>query len=149
MQMKRIAAIAFSCAALIMSAQASAWCVKVHEANLREGPGTQFEKSWLVYKFMPFKKIGQQGSWLKVADVDGDEHWIYSKLLTNSIRCAVVNADDVTVRTGPGTNYAKSSISPLDRYYSLKVLNVKGEWVKFEDEVGNKGWVYKPLVWVP
>ena len=149
MPMKFVSAVALCCAALMMPGQASALCVKVPEANLRQGPGTEFEKSWTVYKYMPFKKIGKQDGWYKVEDVDGDQHWIFGKLVSDKIRCAVVNTDDVNVRTGPGTRYGKSPISPVEHYYSFKVLKVQGKWVKVEDEVSNKGWVSRPLLWIP
>lgn len=58
MQKKAIAAAALCCTALITATQASAWCIKVSEANLRQGPGTNFEKSWEVFKYMPLQKIG-------------------------------------------------------------------------------------------
>jgi SH3-like domain-containing protein len=148
MQMKAIATAALSCAALMTTAQAYAWCVNVPEANLRQGPGTSHEKSWEVFKYMPFEKIGQQGSWYQVKDVDGDEHWVYRNLLTNGMRCAVVKAEEANVRTGPGLNYDKSPLSPVEKYYSFKVLKTQGDWVKVEDEVFNEGWVYEPLLWV-
>lgn len=148
MQMKGIAAAALCCAALITATQAAAWCVKVPEANLRQGPGTRYEKSWEVFKYMPLKKVGQRGSWYHMKDVDGDNHWVYGKLLTNGMRCAVVKAETANVRTGPGTNYEKSPLSPVEKYYSFKVLKTQGSWVKVEDEVFNEGWVYKPLLWI-
>lgn len=37
---KNTIAAAICGAALIMSGQAAAWCIKVPEANLRQGPGT-------------------------------------------------------------------------------------------------------------
>lgn len=140
---------ALLCAALLAPGAASALCVGVPEANLRQGPGTQYEKSWEVFKYMPFKKIGQEGKWYKVEDVDGDVHWIYSRLTTDAMRCAVVKTDDVNVRTGPGTRYAKSPLSPVEKYYSFKIVDMKDGWVKVQDEVFNDGWVAKFLLWIP
>ena len=148
MQQKNIAPVALLCAALFTSATASAACIKVPEANLRQGPSTDNEKTWEVFQYMPLKKIGQKGGWSHVKDVDGDEHWVYSKLLSNSMRCAVVKVDEANVRSGPGTNYEKSPLSPVEQYYSFKVIKTQGNWVKVEDEVFNEGWVYKPLLWI-
>ena len=127
---------------------AAAFCIKVPEANLRQGPGTQFEKSWEVYKYMPLKRIGSKGDWYKVEDVDGDTHWVYRKLVSETMRCAVVKSKEANVRTGPGTNFAKSPLSPVEQYYSFRVTGSKGSWVKVEDEVFNEGWIYKPLLWI-
>lgn len=148
MQKKNLALAALLCSAMFAAATASAACVKVPEANLRQGPGTDNEKSWEVFKYMPLKKVGQKGSWYQVEDVDGDRHWIYSRLLSNSMRCAVVKVDEANVRTGPGTHYEKSPLSPVEKYYSFKVIKTQGSWVKVEDEVFNEGWVYKPLLWI-
>lgn len=144
---KTIAPIALLCAALLIPGTASALCVGVPEANLRQGPGTDHEKSWEVFKYMPLKALEQQGKWTKVEDVDGDIHWIYSRLATSGMRCAVVKVDKANVRTGPGTHFAKSPLSPVDKYYSFKILDTKGAWVKVQDEVFNDGWVAKSLLW--
>lgn len=148
MRVKAITAAALCCAALMTTNQASAWCIKVPEANLREGPGTNHAKSWEVFKYMPLKKIGQKGDWYHMRDVDGDEHWVYSKLVTNRLRCAVVKVKAANLRTGPGTKYETVFSSPVDKYYCFKVIATRGDWVKVEDAGANEGWVYKPLLWI-
>lgn len=148
MQMKATAAAALCCAGLMSATEASAWCIKAPEANLRKGPGTNHEKSWEVFKYMPLKKIGKKGSWYHVEDVDGEKHWVYSKLVTDGMRCAVVKVKAANVRTGPGTNYDALFATPVDKYYCFKVIETRGDWVKVEDELQNKGWVYKPLLWI-
>lgn len=148
MQMKTFAAAALSCAALMTSTQAAAWCIKVPEANLRQGPGTNYEKSWEVFKYMPLQKIGQKGDWYHVRDVDGDKHWVFSKLVSNGMKCAMVKVGTANVRTGPGTNFQESPLSPVEKYYAFKVMETRGDWVKVEDAVSNRGWVYKPLLWI-
>jgi len=147
MTKKTVTPLALLCAALLLPGTASALCVKVPEANLRQGPGIQHEKSWEVFQYMPFKTIGQQDKWYQVEDVDGDSHWIYSRLVTDAMQCAVVNVDKANVRKGPGTNFAKSPLSPVDKYYSFKIIESKGDWVKVRDEVFNDGWVAKSLLW--
>jgi len=145
---KAAAPIALFCAALSLPGTASALCIKVPEANLRQGPGTRYEKSWEVFKYMPLRKLGQRGKWSRVADVDGDTHWVYSGLVTRAMRCAVVKVDKANVRTGPGTQYATSPWGPVEKYYAFKVTGSKGEWVKVQDEVLNDGWVAKRLLWI-
>lgn len=148
MQMKATAAAALCCAGLMTATEASASCIKAPEANLRKGPGTNHEKSWEVFKYMPLKKIGKKGSWYHVEDVDGEKHWVYSKLVTDGMRCAVVKVKAANVRTGPGTNYDALFATPVDKYYCFKVIETRSDWVKVEDELQNKGWVYKPLLWI-
>lgn len=132
----------------IFSSHSYALCVKVPEANLRNGPGTKFKKTWEVFKYMPFNRVSTKGNWYKVKDVDGDTHWIYKKLVSDKFRCAVVKVDKANVRKGPGTKYSKSALSPALKYDSFKVLKIKSSWVQVIDEFDDKGWMSRKLLWV-
>lgn len=127
---------------------ADALCIKKKIANLRQGPGTHFEKLWQVFKYMPFKEMKKKGTWYRVQDLDKDIYWVHSKLTTNKYKCAVIKSDKTNLRSGPGTKYDQLSWSPVDKYFSLKVLDIKGKWVRVEDGVGDKGWVSKSLIWI-
>ncbi|MDD4880615.1 MAG: SH3 domain-containing protein [Gallionellaceae bacterium] len=144
---KTIASIALLCVVPFFSGTASALCVGAPEANLRQGPGTHYKKSWEVFKYMPLKKIGQKGKWYHVKDVDGDRHWVYGPLLTKAMHCAVVKTRTANIRSGPGTGFAKAQWSPVEKYYSFRILGTKGNWVRVQDEVFNDGWVAKSLLW--
>ena len=133
---------------LFISNYSHALCISVSDANLRTGPGTKYEKSWEVFKYMPFKKASKKGNWYKVKDMDGDRHWVYSKLVTSKYKCAAVKAAKANVRTGPGTKYAISSLSPALKYDSFKVLKNQKKWVKIVDEFGDTGWIFKKLLWI-
>jgi SH3-like domain-containing protein len=147
---KTLVPVALCCAALWASPGiATGLCVKVSQANLRAGPGTDHQKSWEVYLYMPFKKVGQDGSWIQVKDMDGDIHWVHDQLVTDEMRCAVVKVNQANVRTGPGTHYAKSTLSPVEKNYPFKVIETQDGWVKVQDEVANEGWVAQPLLWMP
>lgn len=127
---------------------AHALCVSVPEANLRSGPGIKYEKTWVVYKYMPFSKISQDGNWYKVKDVDGDIHWIYRKLVTDTYQCATVKIEKANVRTGPGTNYGINVMSPAKKYASFKITSSKGLWMQLVDEFDDTGWIHKNLLWI-
>lgn len=127
---------------------ALALCVNVSEANLRKGPGTNYEKTWEVFKYMPFRKLSKKGEWYKVQDVDSDVHWIYGKLVTDKFNCAVVKKDEVNVRSGPGQKYKKNNLSPAIKYESFKVIERKGLWVKVKDEFNDTGWIFRKLLWI-
>jgi SH3-like domain-containing protein len=101
-------------------------------------------------KYMPFVKVGVSldGDWFAVRDVDGDVHWIYKTLLTNQYKGAVVKANGVNVRTGPGTKYTKSTSLSADKYYTFKVLQRKGSWVSVKNPVGDIGWIHGKFLWI-
>ena len=127
---------------------ADALCIDNKRANLRQGPGMHFEKLWEVFKYMPFKELKTKGDWVRIEDVDGDIYWVHKKLTTTKYKCAVIKENKTNLRKGPGTTYAQVSWSPVDKYFSMKVLKTKNNWVKVEDGAGDRAWVYRPLVWI-
>lgn len=147
--MKRLLLLAFSILMVfIFSGISEALCVSTPVANLRSGPGTKYKKNWQVYKYMPFRRMSRKGNWYMVRDVDGDEHWIHKKIVTSKIQCAVVKVEKANIRSGPGIDFAKADTSPAIKYDSYKVLKIKGLWVKVLDEYGDKGWIYRKLLWI-
>jgi SH3-like domain-containing protein len=57
--------------------------VKDQIANLRKGPGKNFEmyKVSPVDKYLSFRIVSQKGDWLKVEDIEGDEAWVLRSLV--------------------------------------------------------------------
>lgn len=133
---------------LLQPSTSSALCVSADEANLRSGPGTNYDKTWEVYKYMPLEKLEKKGLWYKVRDFEGDVHWVYGPLVTSQYKCAVVRDDKANVRTGPGTNYDQVIYSPVLKYYTFKVITVSGDWAKVVDDYEDTGWIFKKLLWI-
>ncbi len=133
---------------LLFSSYSFALCIAAPEANLRKGPGTKFEKTWAVFKYMPLQKMSQKGNWYKVKDLDGDVHWVYKKLVTDKFKCAAVTKGAVNIRSGPGIKYDKTYLSPTMRYDTFRVIQTKGSWVNVADALGNSGWIFKKLLWI-
>lgn len=140
-----IIAIAFT---LAFAGSASALCIKAPEANLRSGPGTKYEKLWEVFQYMPFKRLEKRGVWYKIKDFTGDVYWVFGQLVTEKYKCAVVKGEKANIRVGPGTHFEQNAMSPALQYYSFKVQELRGDWVKVKDEYGDEGWIYKPLLWI-
>lgn len=135
---------------LFTAHESPALCVSVAKANLRTGPGTGYDVVWEIFKYMPLVKVGVSvsGKWYAVKDVDGDVTWIHRDLVTSKFHCAVVKTDTVNVRTGPGTRYRKSPISPAKQYYSFKVEKRRGGWLKVRDEWGGRGWIHRKFLFI-
>ncbi len=127
-----------------------ALCVKVSKANIRMGPGTNYEKAWEVVRYMPFLKVGvsTSGNWYAIKDVDGDVNWIHNNLVTTKYHCAVVKTEQANVRRGPGTGYRKSPLSPALLYDTFKVIKRHSTWVKVKDTLGNIGWIHRDYLWI-
>ena len=133
---------------LFQVSAADALCIKDKKANLRQGPGKHYEKLWTVFKYMPFKRLGKKGNWLRVQDLEGDTYWVYKKITTKKYMCAVIKNNKTRLRQGPGTKFPEVKWSPIDKYFSMKVLKIKNSWVHIEDSVGDRAWVYRRLVWI-
>lgn len=134
---------------LLADFSAEALCVSSKRANLRSGPGTNFDKTWEVFQYMPLRKLKKKGSWYHVQDVEGDKHWISSKLVTSKYRCAVVKVDRANLRVGPGGNFKLNKKYPAaEKYASFRFLKSSGKWCQLKDEYGEKVWVFRKLVWV-
>ncbi|MFQ5929606.1 MAG: SH3 domain-containing protein [Acidobacteriota bacterium] len=118
--------------------------VKVKMANVRSGPGTQFEKVWVAPRNYPYRVLKRQGKWLKVRDFEGFEEWIYGPL-TDLKPAAVVKVNRANVRKGPGTNHP--ILFTTDRGVPFVVLEKKGKWVKVRHADGERGWIFRKLLW--
>jgi len=127
-----------------------ALCIKAAEANIRSGPGKEYEIIWQAYRFMPLQKVGTSlsGDWYAVRDVDGDIGWIYKTLVAGKYQCAVVKSQIVNVRKGPGTKYRKVSSEPARRYDTFRIIQKQGAWVKVRDEWNSVGWIHKNYLWI-
>jgi SH3-like domain-containing protein len=129
---------------------AEALCVKAATANIRSGPGIQYEAVWKVSKYMPFEKVGISVSkdWYAVRDVDDDVNWIHKDLVTDAFLCAVVKVSEVNVRKGPGTQYGKAYANPAGQYSSFRVVKNDQSWVEVKDESGKAGWIHSKFLWI-
>ncbi len=132
----------------LATASSEALCIKNEKANLRKGPGTDHEKLWEVFKYMPFKQLGVKGAWKRIQDVDGDIYWVHGPLTTQKYKCAVIKNNKTNLRSGPGTKFSIVPWAPVDKFFSMKVLKIEKDWVHVEDSTGDKAWIFRPLVWI-
>ena len=118
--------------------------VKAGIANLRSGPGTKYEVLWQVEQYHPFLVVEKKGNWYKIKDFEGDMAWIHKSLL-GSMDGVITRKTKSNVRAEPTT---KSRILfTVERGVPFKVLKRKGDWIRIEHADGEKGWIYKTLVW--
>ena len=118
--------------------------VSVSIANIRSGPGTKYDTLWQVYKYYPIKVIKKSGSWILFVDFEGDKGWVKSTLV-GKIPSVITIKEDCNIRSGPGTKY--SILFKTERGVAFKVIKEKGSWIYVQHADGDKGWIYKPLVW--
>lgn len=117
--------------------------VKKDGVNLRSGPDTKYSVLFEFPEGYPLKVLSRKGEWLKVADFENDQGWIYKPLVSNS-QYVIVTVKEGNVRSGPGVNYGK--VGSVVREVILKQAGRDGDWIKFE-HAQLKGWIHRKLVW--
>ena len=138
--------LAVSLVASVAVAAGNAVRVRVGTANVREGPGTQYERLWTVGRDFPLEVIARRGRWLKTRDFLDSEGWIYAPL-TDARPSAIVRADEARVRSGPGLSHQVRFLAMWGE--SFRVLSQQNEWVNIDDPDNGRGWIHESLVWTP
>lgn len=118
--------------------------VAVPRANIRSGPGTNYDIIWKVIKYYPIITIKKAGSWYQFVDFEGDKGWIYRSLVRR-IPSVITIKEKCNIRSGPGTKYRV--VFTAEKGVAFKVINRKSSWIHVLHADGDKGWIYKSLVW--
>ena len=129
----------FSSAAL-----AERLAVAVSVANVRSGPGRNYDILWEIEKYHPLNVIQKSGQWYRFQDFEGDEGWIYKPLVRN-IPSIITKKENCNIRSGPGTDF--SIVFTVEKGIPFKVIKRKESWVYGEHADGDKGWIHESLVW--
>ena len=91
-------------------------------ANIRSGPGTNYDTLWQVNKYYPIKVIKKVGSWFQFVDFEGDKGWIYSALV-RKIPSVITIKENCNIRSGPGAKY--SVLFQTEKGVAFKVIKRK------------------------
>jgi len=133
--------------ALLLPAMAMAeniLSVAPEKANVRSGPGAEYEVVWEAAKFYPVEILDREGNWLRISDYENDEGWVHRTLLSG-VPTVVVTSQKANVREGPGLEHGVLWV--LDKEYSLKLLEAEGDWLKVSDGGEVSGWIHKSVAW--
>ncbi len=114
------------------------------EANIRSGPGTNYEVLWQVEKYHPLTVLKKKGGWYRFKDFEGDIGWIHASLI-KKVSTVITKRNKCNIRSGPGQKYSIKFTA--EKGIPFKVLNRNGNWIKIQHADGDIGWIYKSLVW--
>ena len=118
--------------------------VSTSKANIRSGPGTNYDIIWKVEKYHPLSIIDKSNAWYFFKDFEGDEGWIHKSLLDGT-PAVITRTDKCNVRTGPGVKH--EILFKVGKGIPFKVLQEKKNWLHIKHADGDKGWIHKSLVW--
>jgi SH3-like domain-containing protein len=141
-----VAGLAVGLGASVAGAADDSVRVRVDAANVREGPGTQYERLWTVGRDFPLEITARRGRWLKTRDFVGLEGWIFAPL-TDAKAAAIVQVDHARVRSGPGRRHEVRFVAEWGE--AFRVVSHENEWVKIDDAEEGGGWIHQSLVWEP
>jgi SH3-like domain-containing protein len=131
---------------LVLASVASAerLAVAVSVANIRSGPGQNYDILWAVEKYHPLDVFQKSGQWYHFRDFEGDEGWIHKSLL-QKLSSVITKKEKCNIRSGPDTRFAISFT--VEKGIPFKVLKRKGIWIHIQHADGDKGWIHESLVW--
>jgi SH3-like domain-containing protein len=126
------------------TASAERLSVAVNKANVRSGPGKNYEVLWSVGRYFPVDIVKTSGDWRQIRDYEGDVGWIHHSLL-KEIPSVIVKGSLVNVREGPGKD--TKVLFQAETGVSFKVEEKKDKWLRVKHADGDTGWMHESLVW--
>ncbi|WP_102274449.1 SH3 domain-containing protein [Cytobacillus massiliigabonensis] len=130
--------------------------IGIDRLNIREGPGLSYPVVAQVNKGERYTYLSEKEDWIEIQLKDGKKGWAADWLVTlesseNSSttisqsvnKQAIISADGLRVRKGPGTNY--EVIGTINKGENFSVLAADGDWIQLATSYGN-GWVSSEFV---
>ncbi len=116
--------------------------VNVSILNVRSGPGLQHTRTTQVTLGAVLPVLAEQPGWVQVALGGGKSGWVsaqYVTLKSTSAQSAKVTVSVLNVRSGPGTQYSRTTT--VSQGTVLTVISKQGEWLQVKLPSGQTGWV--------
>ena len=118
--------------------------LKKSKTFLRRGPGKSYKIDWILERnSYPLKIIAEHNHWRQVIDFQGDEGWVYFRLLSGK-RTIIVKKDNILLKK---TSEKNSNPIAILKYGGI------GELIDNNNEVCNvrfkdlTGWISKDDIW--
>lgn len=113
-------------------------------ANIRSGPGANYDILWKVEKYYPIFVIEKKDPWLHFKDFEDDKGWVH-KSLVRKLEAVITKKDLCNIRSGPGTG--NKILFTVEKGIPFKVIKSQGSWLHIEHADKDKGWIHDSLVW--
>lgn len=126
------------------AAMAERLAVSVPIANIRSGPGENYNILWAVEKYHPLNVFQKSGQWYHFRDFENDQGWIHASLVSK-IPSVITIKENCSIRSGPGTRFG--ILFTVEKGIPFKVLDRKNEWIHIRHADGDSGWIHASLVW--
>ena len=118
--------------------------LKKSKTFLRRGPDKSYKIDWILERNnYPLKVIAEHEHWRQVIDFQGDEGWVYFRLLSGK-RTIIISKDEIFLRK---TSKKNSNPIGILKYGVIgELIDKKGDFcsAKFQNL---KGWINKNEAW--
>ena len=120
--------------------------LRVDDANLRVGPGTNYPIDW-VYKRrnLPVEIVFELGDWRQIRDQDGITGWVKSLSLWKR-RNVVIRGADVTLRAKPDAASDPVAVLKIGVIAHVRVCPAGSAWCEVEIDA-YRGWLKRADVY--
>jgi SH3-like domain-containing protein len=126
------------------AAMAERLTVIVSVANIRSGPGNNYDILWKVEKYYPIFVIEKRNSWYHFKDFEDDKGWVH-KSLVGKLDAVITKKDQCNIRSGPGTG--NKILFTVERGIPFKIIKRQGRWLHIEHADKDQGWIHDSLIW--
>lgn len=131
--------------------------VVVEKANLRNGPGTNYDKIGFLLQEAQITVLARHQDWVHIRTAEGQLAWLSAELIDLPVELvqslpeaqeipapppplvATVAEDNLNLRDGPGTEYI--GMTKLQSGARVDLLARYGDWFQVITEDGSAGWV--------
>ena len=114
-------------------------------ANIRSGPGTNYDVIWQIARYHPIKVEQKKGNWYLFVDFQGDRGWIH-KSLVDKTETVITDKSKCNVRAEPVVKDG-NILFQVPEGIPFRVIRRKGNWLQVEHADGDRGWIHRSLVW--
>jgi cell wall-associated NlpC family hydrolase len=141
----------------LLASQPVPAAIAADSANVRNGPGTNYDKIAELPAGTPLQVFAQYEGWYQARSGDGRMFWIAAELLNLDAivadflpeattipapppaKVGLVAEEQLNLRDGPGTNYV--GMNKLDAGVQLDLLARYSDWFQVQTPEGRVGWV--------
>ncbi|PLX18878.1 MAG: hypothetical protein C0601_03470 [Candidatus Muiribacterium halophilum] len=117
-------------------------------ANIRRGPGTNYEVIRALRRGAQIKIIGKTGDWYFIEYYENSHAFIHCNLVTvdddGSEQRGRISVASANIRKGPSTSYSR--ITTLRRGDIVTILATDGNWYRIKMEDGRTGYCHHNLI---
>ena len=118
--------------------------IKSSEVNVRTGPGLRYQIKWVIKRDeLPVEVIAEFEQWRKIRDIDGDEGWTHSAMLSGK-RTVLIKGGEQILREKPEAN--AFPVAKLEKGALAEVLECNATYCKVKANE-YRGWLERAQLW--